>query len=161
MFFETLFRALHQKQIDYCVVGGVALVLQGAVRMTADLDLMVALDEPNLTRFVEVIKGLGYKPKVPVAPEDFISAENRASWIAEKGMQVFSFYHPGEMVSLVDVFVYEPVPYREMRGRIELKRIDDFIIPVASKPDLIRLKKIAGRPQDLEDIKALEALLNG
>lgn len=161
MFFEHLFRALYLKKIDYCVVGGVALVLQGAVRMTADLDLMVALDVPNLTRFVEVIKELGYKPKVPVAPEEFISPKSRASWIADKGMQVFTFYHPGEMVSLVDVFVHEPVPYSEMRGRIELKPIDDFMIPVASKPDLIRLKKIAGRPQDLEDIKALEALLNG
>ncbi len=160
MFFESLFRALYEKRIDYCVVGGVALVLQGAVRMTADLDLMVALDEPNLTRFIEVIKGLGYRPKVPVEPENFISAENRESWIRDKGMQVFSFYHPGEMVSLVDVFVHEPVPYCEMRERIELKPIDDFMIPVASKTDLIRLKKISGRPQDLEDIKALEALLN-
>lgn len=160
MFFEGLFRALHEKQIDYCVVGGVALVLQGAVRMTADLDLMVALDEPNITRFIEVIKALGYQPKVPVVPEDFISAAKRASWIQDKGMQVFSFHHPGEMVSLVDVFVYEPVPYSEMRERIELKAIDDFLIPVASKQDLIRLKTIAGRPQDLEDIKALEALLD-
>lgn len=160
MFFESLFRALHEKQIDYCVVGGVALVLQGALRMTADLDLMVALDEPNLTRFIEVIKELGYKPKAPVASEDFISAENRASWVRDKGMQVFSFYHPGEMVSLVDVFVHEPVPYSEMREGIELKQVDDFMIPVASKQDLIRLKEIAGRPQDLEDIKALKALLD-
>jgi len=39
--------------------------------------------------------------------------------------------------------------------------VDDFSIPVASIPDLIRLKLISGRPQDIEDIKALEALSNG
>ena len=158
MFFENLFRALYLKKVDYCVVGGVALVLQGAVRMTADLDLMVCLDESNLVVFIDVMKELGFKPKVPVVPEAFISAENRASWILDKGMQVFSFYHPGEMVSLVDVFVSEPVPYTEIRSRIDWKTVDDFMIPVASRHDLIRLKTISGRPQDIEDIKALEAL---
>ncbi len=161
MFFETLFRKLQENKIDYMVVGGVALVLQGAVRMTADLDLMVALDESNLTRFVAVMNDMGFRPKAPVPAEAFISTENRESWVQNKGMRVFSFYHPGEMVSLVDVFVNEPIPYREMRERVDLKVIDDFIIPVASVQDLIRLKQIAGRPQDIEDIKALEALSNG
>lgn len=158
MFFESLFRKLQEKEVDYLVVGGVALVLQGAVRMTADLDLMVALDENNLTAFVAVMNELGFRPKAPVPAEAFISEENRASWLRDKGMQVFSFYHPGEMVSLVDVFVHEPIPYREMSEKVDVKVVEDFAIPVASVQDLIRLKRIAGRPQDIEDIKALEAL---
>ncbi len=158
MFFELLFRKLQEKEVDYMVVGGVALVLQGAVRMTADLDLMVALEEHNLTVFVEAMNEMGFRPKVPVPSEAFISADNRESWIRDKGMVVFSFYHPGEMFSLVDVFIHEPVPYGEMRVRRDYKLVDDFSIPVASIQDLIRLKSIAGRPQDIEDIKALEAL---
>jgi predicted nucleotidyltransferase len=161
MFFETLFRKLQGKKIDYMVVGGVALVLQGAVRMTADLDLMVALNENNLTAFVAVMNEMGFRPKAPVSAEAFISAENRESWMRDKGMQVFSFYHPEEMVSLVDVFVHEPIPYNEMSKRRDEKVLDDIIIPVVSIQDLIRLKRIAGRPQDIEDIKALEALSNG
>jgi hypothetical protein len=161
MFFELLFRKLQEKNVDYMVVGGVALVLQGAIRMTADLDLMVALDEQNLTLFVDVMNEMGFKPKAPVPAEAFISAANRESWMQDKGMKVFSFYHPGEMVSLVDVFVSEPIPYSEMSKRRDIKMIDDFSIPVASIRDLIKLKQIAGRPQDIEDIKALEALSNG
>jgi len=161
MFFELLFRKLQEKKVDYMVVGGVALVLQGAIRMTADLDLMVALEEHNLTVFVGVMNEMGFKPKAAVPSEAFISAVNRESWIQDKGMMVFSFYHPGEMVSLVDVFVSEPIPYSEMSRRREIKLIDDFSIPVASIQDLIKLKRIAGRPQDIEDIKALEALSNG
>jgi len=161
MFFETLFRKLQKKKVDYMVVGGVALVLQGAVRMTADLDLMVALNEKNLTVFVEAMNEMGFKPKAPVPSEAFISVHNRETWLHDKGMLMFSFYHPGEMVSLVDVFVHEPIPYDEMRERRDFKVVDDFSIPVASIPDLIRLKRISGRPQDIEDIKALEALSNG
>ena len=158
MFFEILFRKLQEKKVDYMVVGGVALVLHGAIRMTADLDLMVALEEHNLTVFIEAMNELGFRPKVPVPSEAFISADNRESWIQDKGMVVFSFYHPGKMLSLVDVFVHEPVPYSEMRERRDYMLVDDFSIPVVSIQDLIKLKRMAGRPQDIEDIKALEVL---
>jgi len=134
------------------------VVLHGAVRMTADLDLMVALDKENLHRFVEVMQEAGFKPRVPVNPEDFAIQEIREKWRTEKGMEVFSFYHPQEMISLVDVFVHEPLPYRELRERADLKELDDITIPIAAIDDLIHLKRMAGRPQDLEDIRALEAL---
>ncbi|MDN3515601.1 MAG: hypothetical protein NG747_14545 [Candidatus Brocadia sp.] len=40
MFYESIFDKLNKSHIDYIVVGGVALVLHGAVRLTADLDLI-------------------------------------------------------------------------------------------------------------------------
>lgn len=158
MFFETIFRRLQEQQVDYLVVGGVAVVLHGAVRMTADLDLMVALDRENLLRFIKVMDEAGFRPRLPVAAEDFAVEETRTKWRDEKGMEVFSFYHPQEMISLVDVFVHEPLPYRELRERADLMKLDDITIPVAAIDDLISLKRQAGRPQDLEDIRALEAL---
>jgi predicted nucleotidyltransferase len=158
MFFETIFRRLQEQQVDYLVVGGVAVVLHGVVRMTADLDLMVALDRENLLRFIKVMEEAGFRPRLPVAAEDFAVEEIRTKWRDEKGMEVFSFYHPQEMISLVDVFVHEPLPYRELRERAEQMKLDDITIPVAAIDDLISLKRRAGRPQDLEDIRALEAL---
>jgi hypothetical protein len=44
MVYFDLFRAFDECDLDYVVVGGVALVMHGVVRMTADLDLMVALE---------------------------------------------------------------------------------------------------------------------
>jgi hypothetical protein len=38
MLYEDIFRTLAEKKIDYVVVGGVALVLHGVVRLTGDLD---------------------------------------------------------------------------------------------------------------------------
>lgn len=161
MFFEEIFRRLQERNVDYLVVGGVAIVLHGVVRMTADLDLMVALNEENLLRFVQLMKEAGFQPRIPVKPEDLANPELREEWLNEKGMRVFSFYNPQEMISLIDVFVHEPLPYREMRSRAEFKQLDEITIPVASVRDLILLKKLAGRPQDIEDIKALEALTHG
>jgi hypothetical protein len=156
MFFEDIFRRLQEENVDYLVVGGVAVMLHGVVRMTADLDLMVMLTEGNLEKFVSVMNDLGFRPKVPVPAESFISEANRRTWIEEKNMQVFSFLHPDQAISLIDVFVKEPISYDELRRGAEMKYLDEIAIPVVSINDLIRLKKLSGRPQDLEDIKSLE-----
>jgi len=41
VFCEEVFRKLGDKKVKYAVAGGVALVLHGVVRLTADLDLIV------------------------------------------------------------------------------------------------------------------------
>jgi hypothetical protein len=66
MFYEEMFKQLNRRHIDYTVVGGVALVMHGVVRLTADLDLMLHLDEKNLNKFIDLMSDLGYKPRIPV-----------------------------------------------------------------------------------------------
>jgi hypothetical protein len=159
VFFEEIFRKLQEQEVDYLVVGGVALMLHGVVRMTADLDLMVMLTESNLEKFVAVMNDMGFRPRVPVPAESFISASNRKSWIEEKNMQVFSFFQPSQAISLIDVFVKEPIPYDELKKDAEAKQLGPITIPVVSIAGLIQLKQLAGRPQDLEDIKSLREIM--
>lgn len=158
MFYEEIFRELNKRRIDYVVVGGVAVVMHGVVRLTADLDLMVHLEEKNLTKFVEVMNELGYKPKVPVKAESFIDPDNRRTWIEEKNMRVFSFYHPKKGIMLIDIFINEPVPYNKIREDAVKMKMGNLLIPTVSIEDLIRLKEISGRPQDIADIEALKRL---
>ena len=65
MYYENVFRALQKNKIRYAVAGGVALVLHGVVRFTADLDLIVDLEPVNLKRFVQAMTELGYRPRNP------------------------------------------------------------------------------------------------
>lgn len=159
MIYEEIFRALNAKKVNYVVVGGVALVLHGVVRLTADLDLIVRLETKNLTKFISVIKGLGYRPKVPVKAEEFIDNEKRETWRKEKGMQVLSFYHPKKPAPLLDVFVNEPIDYETLEDEKEVIQAGSIKIPVVSKRHLIELKKISGRPQDIADINALKEVM--
>ncbi len=158
MFYEEIFKNLNKKRIDYIVVGGVAFVLHGVVRLTADLDLMLSLEEKNIARFVGIMNELGYKPRVQVRAEELINAENRKLWLKEKNMKVFSFHHPRQPLGLIDVFIYEPVDYRKAKVNAVRMKIGNLSIPVASVSDLIAMKKISGRRQDLEDIKALKRI---
>ncbi len=83
---EQIFGALNEAQVRYLVVGGLAVIAHGFVRYTNDLDLVVQLNEPNVARAMEVLKGLGYRAKVPVAPVQFASPSTwPPNWIAANG----------------------------------------------------------------------------
>ncbi len=158
MFYEEVFRKLSDREVKYAVAGGVALVLHGVVRLTADLDLIVELSTENLKNFVTVMNDLGYKPKPPVSAEDFINPLNRKTWKEEKGMEVFSFFHPEMPMNLIDVFVNEPIGFNEIESEIVIFKAKDIEIPVISKKHLKSLKRKANRPQDIADIEALEEI---
>ncbi|MBI3995327.1 MAG: nucleotidyltransferase [Nitrospirae bacterium] len=158
MYYEKVFRKLHENGVRFVVVGGVALVLHGVVRLTVDLDLMVEMSRDNLTRFITAMQDMGYRPKPPVKAEEFIDPAKRKSWKEEKGMRVFSFFHPKEPGRLIDVFVDEPIKFTEVERNKKIVKTENLQIPIVSLDHLKKLKLIAGRPQDLADIEALETL---
>ncbi len=158
MYYEDVFRTLEAEGVRFVVVGGVALVLHGVVRLTVDLDLMVEMSRENLTKLIAAMQALGYRPKPPVRAEEFIDPATRKRWKDEKGMQVFSFFHPKEQGKLIDVFVDEPIDYNEVERDKQMIKAQDIKIPIASIRHLKMLKRISARPQDLADIEALETL---
>jgi hypothetical protein len=158
MYYENVFRSLQKNNIRYAVAGGVALVLHGVVRFTADLDLIVDLEPENLSRFVLVLTELEYRPRNPVNVGDFLDPAIRGKWKREKGMEVFSFADPSQPMTMVDVFIEEKIPFREVMQETVRMEAGGITIPVVSLRHLKRLKKAAGRPQDLADIEAIEAL---
>jgi hypothetical protein len=88
--FEPLFEALNQAGVRYVVVGGLATVLHGFARLTADVDLSVDLDPAEALKAIDTLLGLGLQPRVPVEARRFADPEVRRAWIEEEGMQVFT-----------------------------------------------------------------------
>ena len=156
--FEKLFAELNAHGVRYVVVGGVATVLHGFARLTADLDVVIDLEPAAAENAMRAFGELGMRPRAPVNALEFAKPEKRREWIAEKGMRVFSLHDPSDPFREVDVFVEEPIPFAELWARAETMDLGSTTVRVASIQDLITLKRIAGRPQDLEDIEALEAI---
>lgn len=153
-----MFSALNEAGIRYVVVGGVAVVLQGHARMTVDLDLVVDLAVEPARAAVELLLGMGFLPRLPVRAEDFADPVIRTEWVTQRNLQVFSFYHPDDLLREVDVFATHPLPFETLLADADQVRLGDVRVPVASIPHLVALKRAAGRPQDLADIQALEAV---
>ena len=156
--FEPLFEALNATGVRYVIVGGVAVVLQGHARLTVDVDLIIDLEPVPVRTFMETLVGLGFVPRVPVDALAFASAELRESWRRDKGMQVFSMVDRANPLRVVDLFAFHPIDFDGLWARADVIRLDHTSVRVASIPDLIALKRLAGRPQDLLDIERLEAI---
>lgn len=156
MYYEEVFSKLNEEGVRYLVVGGMAVVLHGVVRLTADLDLMIDLSRKNTMKFVSAMGSLGYRPRLPVPAEDFADEKKRKRWIREKNMKVFSFFDSRNSIHLVDVFVECPIDFEKAYSRKEIIKAAELEIPVVSLDDLVELKKISGREQDLADIDSLK-----
>jgi hypothetical protein len=105
------------------------------------------------------LSSLGYRPRAPVAALDFADPDKRRKWIGEKGLTVLGLWSPNYPATEVDVFVEEPFAVDEALARATRAKLGESTIMVASIPDLIDLKRKAGRPKDLEDIEKLQELL--
>lgn len=155
---EGVLRALDHAGVRHVVVGGVAVVLQGHARLTADLDLVIDLEPGSARRAMQAFVSLGLRPRAPVQAKDFADPATRRRWIEEKGMRVFSLWDPQDPLREVDVFVEAPLPFEELWERADRMQLADMIVRVASLDDLIAMKRAAGRPEDLLDIEALRAI---
>jgi hypothetical protein len=156
---EEIIQALNDASIRYLIAGGLAVVAHGHLRFTSDVDLIVDLDEDNARRAMSALSGLGYKPRAPVAIEDFASSSIRSQWIREKGLVVFSLHSSQHPATEIDLFVESPVDFSHAyRAALRLELSEKVVATFLGYDDLLALKKLAGRPQDLEDMKELEAV---
>jgi hypothetical protein len=156
--FEPLFAALNSRDVRYIVVGGVATVLHGHARLTADVDLVIDLEPAGCRRALEVLAGLGLEPRLPVDARDFADPAIRRTWIEDKGMRVFSFVDPDNPMRAVDLFAEPVLDFEQLWSGSETIALRSTFVRVASIPHLIALKRIAGRPKDLADVEKLEEI---
>ena len=151
-------RALNDAAVRYVVVGGVAVVLQGHPRLTADLDLVLDLATENTLLALDVLSRLGLRPRLPVDADDFADATIRQAWVRDRNLTVFSLHDPGDPRREVDLFADPPIALERLMAQASLVQVGGRTVPVASRAHLIEMKQLAGRPQDLADIVALRAL---
>jgi predicted nucleotidyltransferase len=156
---EAIIRALNEAGVNYLVVGGLAVVAHGYVRFTADVDLILDLREDNLRHALAALASLGYRPRAPVPMEQFISPDTRAQWVREKGLTVFSLFSTEHEATELDLFVEAPLDFdKAYAATARMEVAPQLAATFVSLEDLLFLKKLAGRPKDLEDIERLQAL---
>lgn len=153
--FEKVFRELNKAKVDYLVVGGVAVNLYGYVRFTGDLDLLILLNEKNIEKMDRVMKKLGYHPRLPVAIHELSNREKVRQWFKKKNLKAFTFMPPKNNPLEIDIIIEESLKFVTIVRGKSVKQIERVRIPVVSIEQLLKMKRKAGRPNDIQDIKAL------
>lgn len=156
--FERVISALNQSGADYLIVGGVAVVLHGVDRLTANLDVVMDLNKGPALGAMTCLNALGYKPRAPVQMSEFADAELRQQWIESKNMQVFSLWDPNGELPVLDVFVSYPLEFSRLLGQSVEVDIGGLKTRIASIEHLIEMKSETGREKDSRDIVALRTL---
>lgn len=152
MLLTRLCKKFNDKSLKYAIAGGFAVALHGAVRGTVDVDIVLNLDEKNLTLCEEILKSMGFISRLPVDANMIL--KNREMFIQERNLIAWSFYNPHNPIEIIDILIHKDLA--DMNST-KMKHAE-IEISVIAKQDLISMKKESGRPQDLEDIKALENL---
>jgi predicted nucleotidyltransferase len=147
---EALLARLARADVDFVIVGGVAVAFQGYGRATKDLDITYATDRKNLVRLGEVLVALHARVRGVPADAPFVTDERT---LARTRLLTLDT-DDGSLDLLADP--PGAPPYATMRARADRVDLDGIIVAVAALEDLLAMKRAAGRPQDLIDIDALE-----
>jgi hypothetical protein len=157
---EAIVRSLNAADVRFLIAGGLAVAAHGYLRFTADVDLVLDLNDDNARRAVAALAALGYRPRAPVPIDEFADADRRAAWVREKGLTIFSLHSPEHPATEVNLFVDSPFPdfAAAYRSALRLELTPNVVATFVSFDDLVGLKQRACRPQDVEDLKQLRTI---
>jgi hypothetical protein len=156
----ALLRQLHDAEIEYILIGGLAVNAWGVIRSTKDVDICPAPDPQNLERLAALLRRLGVK-QLGVGIEGFADAEmpfdpTRSEDLAQGGN--FRLETP---LGVLDIMQWVPGiederTYATLAADAEVANAFGIEITVCSLGALRLMKRAAGRPQDLQDLADLD-----
>lgn len=123
------------------VIGGQAVLIHGAPRLTQDVDVTLGVDPSRLPDVLAAVDAAGLRPLVP--PESFV---------AETFVLPCQDSRTGIRVDLV--FSNEGYE-REAISRTVQATVDGVDVRFASVEDLLIHKLVANRPRDIEDARGV------
>jgi hypothetical protein len=145
---ERIFTVLDAHRVEYVVIGGIAVQVHGHVRMTNDIDLIPSPTPRNMQRLAAALAELEARILNPGSEQVKIDAR----MLPRATLWQLTTPH-GDIDVLHDAPGAAPFP--QLRKRALSITLGDHPILIASRDDLIRMKRAAGRPLDLADIAAL------
>jgi predicted nucleotidyltransferase len=150
--FDELLQRLAEANVEFVVVGGLAVNAWGVVRGTKDVDVVIAPDTENLKRVAEVAVASGGHVQ---QGESLLGSTISIASALASGEQVAIETDLGRLDVVQGM---DGVPsYADLRSRASEAEILGITVAVCSIEDLKAMKRVAGRTRDLADLEDLDA----
>lgn len=150
--FDELLRRLAEAEVEFVVVGGLALNAWGVVRGTKDVDIVPGPGAENLKRVAEVAVAAGGSVQ---QGEALLGSPFSIAAALAGGSQVPIETDLGRLDVVQGL---DGVPgFEELRSRATKAEILGTQVWICSREDLKAMKEAAGRTRDLADLEDLEA----
>lgn len=143
--FEKLLVDLARSGIDFAVVGGVAVSLNGFVRATDDLDILIGEAPENVQRLLDCLSrwGEGWARELKV--EEFVPQEGSIRVMEDFDLDIFTRMRGKSL--------------EDFRPRLRSLETGGTRIAYLASEDLIFLKESSWREKDQLDVNALREIL--
>jgi hypothetical protein len=148
----SILHALVDRDVRFVLIGGLAAAVRGSPVITGDIDICHARDRENLERLVVVLRGLG--ARLREAPHE-VPFELDVRSLAAGDHFTFAT-DLGSLDCLATPAGTDG--FADLDASATDESLDGIVVRVASIDDLIRMKRAAGRRQDLIAVEWLEAL---
>lgn len=157
--FHELLRTLCEHEVEFVLIGGFAVAVQGFVRATKGVDVVPRSTRENYTRLWDALASIDARPAEAV---DFGAVEMPVAFSLEGLIEGGGNWIVYTTLGRIDLMPYVEdadgeLPYEELRERADEVSLPEVGHPilVASVDDLIAMKEHAGRDQDRIDATAL------
>jgi len=149
----SMLEGLDAADIEFVVIGGVAARAHGSPRITEDLDICYSPVADNLDRLAELLAEWnayprGVEPGLPFIMDRRTLATN----------PVLTLITDGGALDLFDI-VEGVGDFKAVRRASVSVDGGDVQFLALDLPGLVKAKKAAGRPKDLDQVPELEALI--
>jgi hypothetical protein len=143
--FEGLLVDLARADVRYLVVGGIACILNGYMRTTEDVDLLIDSAPENVRKLIERLSTHGEGHGRELRPEDFADEEGAVRLVEDFDIDLFTRMGGRRYADLL--------PYRKVH------RAAGADIPFIDARGLILLKEGSVRGRDKLDVEYLREML--
>lgn len=153
----AILRTLSTHTVGFVVIGGVAVAHHGYVRTTKDIDIVPGPSDANLRRLWAALQELDAEP---LALQDFRPEQLPEAFTLE-GLRQLGNWDLSTKLGRIDILQYiegkleSADDYADLVRSSEQTRFDFGVVRFVGYRDLLDLKTLAGRDQDLVDIRAL------
>lgn len=139
-------------EVDFVLVGGLAVAAHGFVRATEDVDLVYATAPASCERFATVLSELGAEVTFADTPEPGTGIT--AEWLAAGGH--FRFSTEGGPLDALSAI--HGLRYGELASRAVGASLGDLELLICSYEDLVAMKSAGGRDRDEIDLEELRRI---
>ena len=139
--YKEMLSLLLDNRVEFLLVGAYALATHGFPRATADIDIFVKADTENASKLYKTLEKFG-APLENVSPDD----------LAEPGTILQIGVAPRRIDILTKI---DGMTFDEASEGKEIIEIEDLMIPVISRQNLVINKLATGREKDRIDAENL------
>ena len=144
--FEELLELLLKNNVKFIVVGGLAVAMNGVVRTTDDVDILIDDSIENIALLLQTLKLFGEGYASELSPQDFIDEEGAIRIVEAFPLDIFVRMQDMKYDTMQAITSQYTMPY-------------GLTVPFLHAKGLIALKKNSLREKDQFDVVALKSLL--